>query len=94
MSETAPLPPTAALAWELSYRDPGAARDCARALVHEGGAAATQGWLVLALYDARLGDLDDVLTALEKRQPGETVTLSLWRDGKTRKQSVVLGAAD
>ncbi len=53
-----------------------------------------QGDVITAINDEAVGDLDDVLTALEKRQPGESVTLSLWRDGKTRKQSVVLGAAD
>ncbi len=67
MSETPlllPSPPSPELAWELIYRDPGAARDCARALVQAGGATATQGWLVQALYDARLGDLDEVQHAL------------------------------
>ena len=39
-------------------------------------------------------DLDDMLGALERRQPGERVSLSVWREGKTRKVSAVLGAAE
>jgi peptide methionine sulfoxide reductase MsrA len=32
-----------------------------------------------------------MLAQLERHQPGETVTLTLWRGGQTRKQAVVLG---
>ena len=35
-----------------------------------------------------------MLANLERRQPGDRVTLTVWRDGKTRKQVVTLGASD
>ena len=35
-----------------------------------------------------------MLTQLERRQPGDSVTLSVWRSGQTRKQSVVLGKSE
>ncbi|RVT48430.1 S1C family serine protease [Rubrivivax albus] len=35
-------------------------------------------------------DLDDVLTLLEARQTGDTVTLTLWNAGKTRQQRMRL----
>ena len=52
------------------------------------------GDVLTAINDDAVNDLDDMLTLLERRQPGETVTLSLWRNGQLRKQAVVLGAAD
>lgn len=52
------------------------------------------GDVITAVNDEAVADLDDMLTQLERRQPGETVTLSLWRGGQTRKQSVALGASD
>jgi S1-C subfamily serine protease len=39
-------------------------------------------------------DLDDMLTLLERRAPGDTVTLSVWRNGSTRRQPVTLVAAE
>ena len=35
-----------------------------------------------------------MLTLLEKRQPGDSVSLSLWREGRSRKQTVVLTASE
>ena len=52
------------------------------------------GDVLTAINDDAVNDLDDMLTLLERRQPGETVTLSLWRNGQLRKQAVVLGATD
>ncbi len=52
------------------------------------------GDVITAINDDALNDLDDMLTVLERRQPGETVTLSVWRNGQVRKQSVVLGVAE
>ncbi|MDL5033245.1 trypsin-like peptidase domain-containing protein [Pelomonas sp. APW6] len=52
-----------------------------------------QGDVITALNDEPLGDLDDMLTLLEKRQVGERVSLTLWNKGKTRRQVVVLGAS-
>jgi S1-C subfamily serine protease len=34
------------------------------------------------------------LSLLERRGAGDTVTLTLWRNGQTRKQSAVLGSAE
>ncbi len=35
-----------------------------------------------------------MLTLLESRQPGDAVTLTLWRPGPQRKQPVVLGNSE
>jgi S1-C subfamily serine protease len=34
-----------------------------------------------------------MLTQLENHQPGDSVTLTLWRAGKTRKQTLVLATS-
>jgi len=52
------------------------------------------GDVITAINDEPVNDMDDVLSVLERRQPGDTVTLTVWRDGKTRKPQVVLGASD
>jgi S1-C subfamily serine protease len=48
------------------------------------------GDVITAINDEPVHNLDDMLTLLEKRQPGDTVTLSVWRNGRTRKQAAVL----
>jgi S1-C subfamily serine protease len=35
-----------------------------------------------------------MLAVLERRQPGDSVSLSVWRGGQTRKVTAVLAAAD
>ncbi|MBC7938418.1 MAG: trypsin-like peptidase domain-containing protein [Chitinophagaceae bacterium] len=50
------------------------------------------GDVITAINDEAVADLDDMLTTLERRQPGDNVTLSVWRNGQTRKQAVVLGS--
>ena len=52
------------------------------------------GDVITAINDEPVADLDEMLSQLERHQPGETVTLTLWRGGQTRKQSVVLAAAN
>ena len=52
------------------------------------------GDVITAVNDASVATLDDMLTELERHKPGDTVTLSVWRSGKTRKQPVVLGQGD
>jgi len=52
------------------------------------------GDVITAINDEAISSLDDMLTVLEKRQPGDTVTLTVWRAGKTRKQAAVLGQGD
>jgi len=37
---------------------------------------------------------DDMLTALERLQPGDSCTLSVWRSGATRKLTVTLAESD
>ena len=53
-----------------------------------------QGDVVTAVDDQPVADLDELLAQLERHQPGDTVTLTLWRAGQTRKQAVVLGKPD
>jgi S1-C subfamily serine protease len=52
------------------------------------------GDVITAINDAPVADLDDMLALLEQRQPGETVTVTLWRAGQSRKQAVALAAAE
>lgn len=52
------------------------------------------GDVITAINDEAIADLDDMLSLLERRQPGDTVRLTLWRDGKTRQQAVKLAESD
>jgi S1-C subfamily serine protease len=52
------------------------------------------GDVITAIDGEPVGDFDDLLAQLERRQPGDRVTLSLWRAGQTRQQSVVLGGPE
>ncbi len=52
------------------------------------------GDVITAINDEPVGDLDDMLSLLERRQPGETVQLSVWRGGQVRKQPAVLTAGE
>jgi S1-C subfamily serine protease len=52
------------------------------------------GDVITAVNDEPVNDMDDMLTLLERRQPGDSVTLTVWREGKTRKQVVVLGPGE
>ena len=52
------------------------------------------GDVITAVNDEPVADLDDLLTQLERYQPGDKVTLTLWRAGKTRKQEVMLGEGE
>ncbi|GCL61080.1 S1C family serine protease [Pseudaquabacterium pictum] len=52
------------------------------------------GDIIVAINDEPVASLDDMLTLLEKRQPGDQVTLSLSRAGRGRKVPVVLGSSD
>ncbi len=58
----------------------------------EGGIVA--GDVITAVNGEPVSDLDDMLTALERFQPGDKVTLTLWRAGKSRKQTVTLAESD
>jgi S1-C subfamily serine protease len=49
---------------------------------------------VLTAVDGQpVQDLDDVLTLLEQKDVGDTVTLTLWNSGKTRRERITLGNA-
>ena len=52
-----------------------------------------QGDVITAVDDEPVANLDELLTQLERHQPGDSVTLTLWRAGKTRKQPVALAAS-
>jgi S1-C subfamily serine protease len=52
------------------------------------------GDVITAIDDEPVGDLDEMLAQLERRAPGESVTLTLWRSGQTRKQAVTLAAGE
>jgi len=58
----------------------------------EGGVV--PGDVITAVNEDAVKDLDSLLSALERYQAGDKVTLSLWRAGKARKQEVTLGASD
>jgi S1-C subfamily serine protease len=52
-----------------------------------------QGDVITAINDEPVANLDDLLTQLERFNPNDNVTLTLSREGKTRKQAVALGAS-
>ncbi|MFN9507142.1 MAG: S1C family serine protease [Rubrivivax sp.] len=52
------------------------------------------GDVITAIQDEAVADLDDMLTALERRSPGDTVSLSVWRNGQTRKLNLVLAMGE
>ena len=52
------------------------------------------GDVITAINDEPVANLDELLNVLERRQPGDTVTLTVWRAGATRRQSVVLAASE
>ncbi|MBI5258474.1 MAG: trypsin-like peptidase domain-containing protein [Burkholderiales bacterium] len=58
----------------------------------DGGIVA--GDVITAINDEPVKTLDDMLTVLERHQPGDRVTVTLWRSGRTRKQAVQLGSGD
>ena len=52
------------------------------------------GDVITAINGDAVNDFDDMLTLLENRQPGETVALTVWREGRSRKQNLVLATPD
>lgn len=52
-----------------------------------------QGDVITAINDDPVANLDDLLTLLERHNPGDNVNLTLWRGGKTRKQAVTLATS-
>ncbi|WP_084216984.1 S1C family serine protease [Xenophilus azovorans] len=52
------------------------------------------GDVITALDGRPVANTDDLFTLLEQRQPGDTVMLTLWRAGSTRRQAVKLAAPE
>ncbi|WP_425260155.1 S1C family serine protease [Rubrivivax sp. RP6-9] len=52
------------------------------------------GDVITAVNDEPVTDLDDMLANLERRQPGDRVTLTVWRDGRQRKVAATLGSSE
>ena len=52
------------------------------------------GDVITAINDEAVADMDDLLAHLERRNVGETVALTVWRGGQTRKLNIVLSAGD
>ncbi len=52
------------------------------------------GDIITAFAGKPVASFDELLEALERHQPGETVTLSLYRDGKRAELSLLLGLPD
>ena len=59
-----------------------------------GDGGVVQGDVITAINDEPIDDADDMLNALEKLNPGDSATLTLWRAGATRKVSVVLSESE
>jgi S1-C subfamily serine protease len=71
-----------------------AARAGLEAFRRERNGEIVQGDVITAIDNEPVATLDDLLEQLERRAPGESVTLTLWRSGQTRKQSVTLGSSE
>ncbi|HSW05567.1 MAG TPA: trypsin-like peptidase domain-containing protein [Aquabacterium sp.] len=52
------------------------------------------GDVITAINDEPVKNLDDMLTALEKHQPGDRISVTAWRSGRSRKLSAQLSAAE
>jgi len=70
-------------------RDGPAARAGLRAF-SRGDSGLVQGDVITAINDDPIENADDMLNALEKLNPGDSATLTLWRAGATRKVTVTL----
>ncbi len=71
-----------------------AARVGLQAFARANDGSIVAGDVITAIDDQPVKSLDDMLTMLEKHQAGESVTLSLWRAGRTRKLAAVLAAGE
>ncbi|MFZ4651054.1 MAG: S1C family serine protease [Rubrivivax sp.] len=58
------------------------------------GGEIVAGDVITAINDEPVKDFDDMLAQLERRASGDTVTLTLWRAGQTRRQAVTLAAGE
>jgi S1-C subfamily serine protease len=53
-----------------------------------------QGDVITAINGTAVADMDALLAELEEHQPGDRVTLTLWRAGVVRQQTVELAPSD
>jgi S1-C subfamily serine protease len=74
-------------------RDSPAARAGLQPFKRGRGSEIIGGDVITAIDEQNVDDLDEMLSQLERRQPGDRIMLTVWRDGKTRKQAVTLVAA-
>ena len=58
------------------------------------GSEVIAGDVITAINDEAIDGLDDMLATLERRQPGEKVTLTVWRSGQSRKVPATLGSSE
>ncbi len=59
-----------------------------------GDGGIVQGDVITAINGEPIADADDMLDALEKLNPGDSATLTLWRAGATRKVAVTLAESE
>ena len=71
-----------------------AARAGLKAFARNRDGSIAAGDVITAINDEAVKSLDDMLTLLEKHQPGDNVTLTLWRQGTNRRQAMVLASGD
>lgn len=71
-----------------------AARAGLKAFARSRGGRIEAGDLITAVNEVPIAGLDDMLSELEKRQIGDSVRLTLWRDGKQRQVALQLRAED
>ena len=75
-------------------RGPGTAPGEDRHPAPRGDGGLVQGDVITAINDEAIEDADDMLNALEKLNPGDSATLTLWRAGATRRVTVVLSESE
>jgi S1-C subfamily serine protease len=63
-----------------------------RGLSRDASGRLVLGDIILSVGDTPVGSLDDLYRALEDRKVGENVEVDVFRNGKTEKVSIKLGA--
>jgi S1-C subfamily serine protease len=59
-----------------------------------GDSGVVQGDVITAINDEPIENADDMLNALERLNPGDNATLTLWRAGASRKVTVTLAESE
>jgi len=71
-----------------------AARAGLRAFARARDGSIVAGDVIVAINGEDVKNLDDMLTQLESRRPGDSIELTVWRAGARRKQAVVLAEGE